>query len=104
MKLQEWLDTHHIAKRKLSRMIGRGILAVDIFIKEDRVHSLRDALALEKFTEGKVSLQDMLSAEDIKHIEETLTYSEMKKMKSLEERKPRPYRMTHPRWNKKKSE
>ena len=79
MFLDEWFWRKKITKRKFAEDIGIHPQTAFRIIERDHTPSLFTALAIEKYTEGEVTLFELLSERDeTKYLHITLRKHELK--------------------------
>jgi len=66
MELYQYIFKNNITQKNLAKDLGVSPLTVHFIVRRKSSPSLKVALALEKLTKGKVSLEELLSESDLK--------------------------------------
>ena len=61
MKLKEYLDKNMIVYKRFSDALGIPYSTLHHILRTNSEPSLRNAIAIHKFTKGEVSFEDLLS-------------------------------------------
>lgn len=73
MELDEWLFRNKCTRRKIAKELGIHAQTIFNTLQKKRTPTLFTALAIEKFTKGQVTLQELLSAEDLDKLKKVLS-------------------------------
>lgn len=73
MELDEWLWRNKCTQRKMAKAIGVHTQTLFNMIKKNRTPTLFTALAIQKFTNGQVTLEELLSVEDTENLKKILS-------------------------------
>ena len=65
MELDEWFWRTKTSKREMSDALGIHIQTIFSMVRKDHTPALFTCLAIQKYTKGKVSLEEMLGDKDL---------------------------------------
>lgn len=73
MQLDEWLFRNKCTRRKMARGLGLHQQTIFNILSKKRTPSLFSALAIQKFTGGQVTLEELLNDEDTENLKKVLS-------------------------------
>ena len=73
MELDEWLFRNKCTRTKMARALGIHQQTVFNILSKKRTPTLYTALAIQKFTGGQVTLQELLNVEDTENLNKILS-------------------------------
>jgi|GEM_PF-2614509 len=73
MDLDEWLWRNKCTRRKIARAIGIHHQTIFNILSKTRTPALFTAIAIEKFTNGAVTIEELLNEEDREKLKKVLS-------------------------------